>query len=208
MDPFSESRSNCESPDRTEIGDGTAAAANSFLMPTFFRQIADPAIKTVMLCGCGGGFDFVHSLTLYPELRRLGKEVVVGSYSFGDPRRIGGPAEVVFDEGGALAKRVTARSVPDAHYGPEVHVCSFLDGRYPSSAPHAGYAYHARAFTVPLLTRLYRQLIAAHAVDAVVLVDGGSDSLMVGDEQGLGDPVEDAVSVATVAGLGGLKAKV
>eukprot|EP01036_Dinobryon_divergens_P024359 gene24359-32804_t len=30
-------------------------------------------------------------------------------------------------------------------------------------------------------------------------MDGGSDSLMAGDEQGLGDPIEDAVSVAAVS---------
>ena len=180
----------------------------SFLLPTFLQRLADPRIKTVMLCGCGGGFDFVHSLILYPELVRLGKSVVIGSYSFGDPRRITGAAEVVFEEGKAIAKRVTAASIPDPYYAPEVHACSYLDLHYPSNAPHFAYAYYARAFSVPMLTRLYTQLIAAHEVDAVALVDGGSDSLMAGDEQGMGDPIEDAVSVATVAGLGGLKARV
>jgi hypothetical protein len=159
-----------------------------------------------MLCGCGGGFDFVHSLCLYPELRRLGKTIVIGSYSFGNPEKIDGGVPV-FREGGAIAKRVTAAAVADAHYGPEVHVCSFLDRAYPASAPHSVYAYYARAFTVPSLTRLYSQLIAEHSVDAVVIVDGGSDSLMAGDEEGLGDPIEDAVSVATVAALQGLRAK-
>ena len=51
-------------------------ADSSLLLPTFLRRLADPDVKTVMLCGCGGGFDFVHSLLLYPELRRLGKSVV------------------------------------------------------------------------------------------------------------------------------------
>jgi hypothetical protein len=170
-------------------------------------MLADPSIKTVMLCGCGGGFDFVHSLMLYPELRRLGKTVVIGSYSFGDPNEIRGAAEV-FHEAGAIAKRVTAASTPDGHYGPEVHVCSFLDSRHPLSAPHFVYAYYARAFSVPLLSRLYEQLIDTHFIDAIVLVDGGSDSIMAGDEEGLGDPIEDAVSVTTVASLKELKAKV
>ena len=160
-----------------------------------------------MLCGCGGGFDFVHSLTLYPELLRLGKTVVIGSYSFGDPNKIADAVDV-FGDGGAIAKRVTATSTPTPYYGPEVHVCSFLDVRYPSSAPHFVYAYYARSFTVPRLTRLYQQFIDTHAVDAIVLVDGGSDSIMAGDEEGLGDPIEDAVSVATVASLPGLKARV
>ena len=89
-----------------------------------------------------------------------------------------------------------------------MHVCSFLDLRYPSSAPHFVYAYYARDFTVPLLTRFYRQLVETHSVDAIVLVDGGSDSIMAGDEEGLGDPIEDAVSVTTVASLKDLKLKV
>ncbi len=179
----------------------------SFLLPSFLRQLGDPSIKTVLLCGCGGGFDFVHSLTIFPELQRLGKTVVIGSYSFGDPRKITGAPEV-FNEAGAIAKRVTAASIPDEHYGPEVHVCSFLDLRYPSSSPHFVYAYYARAFTVPLLKQLYRQFVTSHSVDAIVLVDGGSDSIMAGDEEGLGDPIEDAVSVTTVASLKEVKVRV
>jgi hypothetical protein len=187
--------------------DGNGAVTTSHLAPTFVARLADPAIRTVLLCGCGGGFDFVHSLVLYPELRRLGKTVIIGSYSFGNPARILG-AVPVFDEDGALAVRATAACLADAYYGPEVHVCSYLDEVHAGSAPHFVYAYYARAFTVPTLTRLYRQLIAAHSVDAIVLVDGGSDSLMVGDEEGLGDPIEDAVSVAAVASLSGLRARV
>lgn len=179
----------------------------SHLLPTFAARLADPAIRTVLLCGCGGGFDFVHSLALYPELHRLGKTVIVGSYSFGDPAKISG-AVPVFSEDGAMAVRVTASNVADSHYGPEVHVCSYLDKIYPASGPHFVYAFYARAFTVPTLEKLYRELIAAHSVDAMVIVDGGSDSLMVGDEEGLGDPIEDAVSVAAVASLSGLLAKV
>ncbi|MER6693658.1 DUF1152 domain-containing protein, partial [Streptomyces minutiscleroticus] len=38
-------------------------------------------------------------------------------------------------------------------------------------------------------------------VDAVVLVDGGTDILMRGDEHGLGTPEEDMASLAAVAGL-------
>jgi hypothetical protein len=178
----------------------------SLLLPEFLRRLDDPDIRTVLLCGCGGGFDFVHSLALYPELRRLGKQVVIGSYSFGDPSRIGG--DIVFDRDGVIAKRVTAGSSADDYYCPEVHVAGFLDARDPEAAPHAVYAYYARAFTVPLLGELYAWLVGHHSVDAVVLVDGGSDSLMAGDEEGLGDPIEDCVSVATVAALAGLKARI
>lgn len=179
----------------------------SLLLPSFLARLADPLVNTVLLCGCGGGFDFVHAMLLYPELMRLGKQVVVGSYSFGHPASIQ-DAETVFQRGDAVVKRVTAKSVPPPHYGPEVHLCSFLDTEYPQHAPHAIYAYYARAFAVPALRELYQGWVHDHGVDAVVLVDGGSDSLMAGDEEGLGDPVEDAVSVATVATLEGLRTRI
>jgi hypothetical protein len=173
----------------------------TFQLPTFLMQLTNPDIKTVLLCGCGGGFDFVHSLVLYPELRELGKTIIIGSYSFGEPQRISGNAPTVFEKNNAIVKQVTARSIPDKHYAPEIHVCSYLDLHYPDTMPHSIYAYYARAFTIPVLTAFYQQLIAEHTIDAIVLFDGGSDSLMRGDEDGLGDPVEDAVSVATVATL-------
>src|SRR3954447_1671050 len=92
-------------------------AEYSFFLPSFLRRLTDPSVRTVMLCGCGGGFDFVHSLLLYPELKRLGKSVVIGSYSFGNPNRITGDAETIFKRGGAITKRVTAASRPDPCYG-------------------------------------------------------------------------------------------
>ena len=171
------------------------------MRPSFVRALADPSIRTVLIAGCGGGFDFVHGLALYPWLRRLGKRVVLGSYSFGDVEKLSGDAEVVFDEPPATVKRVSAATEHAPVYAPEVHVCSFLDAQHPASAPHSIYAYYARDFAVPILTRFYRQLIAEYGIDAVVLFDGGSDSLLRGDEHGLGDPIEDAVSVQTVAGL-------
>lgn len=172
-----------------------------FQLPTFMQRLASPDIKTVMLCGCGGGFDFVHSMVLYPALRALGKTVIIGSYSFGNPNHISGEAEVVFEMGDALVKRVTAESMPSPVYGPEVHLCGYLDLHYPDTAPHFAYAYYARAFTVQTLTTLYRQFINEHAIDAIVVVDGGSDSLMRGNENGLGDPAEDATSVAAISAL-------
>jgi hypothetical protein len=181
---------------------------SSLFLPEFLGILAEPSIQSVMLCGCGGGFDFIHSLVLYPELVGLNKRIVIGSYSFGDPREIQGEAPVVFDVDGVIAKRVSATSVPHAYYGPEVHACGFLDEQYPTDAPHFVYAYYARAFTVPLLRRLYQHLIEEHSIDAIVMFDGGSDSLMVGDEEGLGDPIEDCVSVTTVASLEEVKARI
>lgn len=177
------------------------------MVPTFLARLADPSIETVLVCGCGGGFDFLQGATLLPELERLGKRVVLGSYSFGEPERIDDAPVVFTAETGAVVKRVLGHSIPPPDYGPEVHLASFLDQERPGGAPHFVYAYYARAFTVPALRAFYAELVRRHDIDAVILVDGGSDSLMRGDEEGLGDPIEDAVSVGAVAELEGLKLK-
>jgi hypothetical protein len=171
------------------------------MKPTFLRQLADPRIETVLLAGCGGGFDFVHGMLLWGELGRLGKRVLVHSYSFGDPGRIRGSGRVVFDEGDAIVKLVDRNHDGHAAYAPEIHLCSYLDERDPDRGLHQVYASYSRAFTPDRLRRFYSQLVAEHAIDAIVLFDGGSDALMVGDEAGLGDPIEDAVSVQAVAAV-------
>lgn len=81
----------------------------------------------------------------------------------------------------------------------QVRICSFLDSKYPESAPHFVYAYYARVFSVQSLTRLYKQFIKEHNIDTILTIDGGTDSLMKGNEDGLGDPIEDCVSVTTAA---------
>ncbi len=171
------------------------------MTPTFLTRLADPAIRTVLIAGCGGGFDFLHGLLLWPELRHLGKRVIVGSCSWGDPDMLGGDAQVVFEAGDRVVKRVSAQSSFHPAYAPEVHLAAFLDDVEPADAPHHVYAYNARDFACPEMTDVFRMLVREHDVDAIVLVDGGSDSLMAGDEAGLGDPVEDAVSLASAASL-------
>lgn len=51
------------------------------------------------------------------------------------------------------------------------------------------------------LRAAYRSLVDRHAVDAIVLVDGGTDILLRGDESDLGTPAEDMTSLAAVSGL-------
>jgi hypothetical protein len=47
----------------------------------------------------------------------------------------------------------------------------------------------------------YRHLVHTLDLDAIVLIDGGTDILMRGDEAGLGTPAEDMTSLAAVHGL-------
>jgi hypothetical protein len=51
------------------------------------------------------------------------------------------------------------------------------------------------------LRAAYQWIIDEGNIDAIVLVDGGTDILMRGDETGLGTPSEDITSLAAAAGL-------
>jgi hypothetical protein len=178
----------------------------SLFTPKFISELSRPDVQSVFLTGCGGGFDFVHSTCMIPEIKRLGKSFVIGSYSFGDPAAIS--AEICFTSTAnptVIAKKVYATSQCSAYYCPEVAICQFLDSEFPSEAPHFVYAYYARDFAVVDLSLLLNTIISLHSIDAVLLFDGGSDSLMRGDENGLGDPVEDSTSIASVASLSQLK---
>jgi hypothetical protein len=47
----------------------------------------------------------------------------------------------------------------------------------------------------------YAHLVQSLGLDAIVLVDGGTDILLRGDEAGLGTPSEDMASLAAVAAM-------
>eukprot|EP01126_Amoeba_proteus_P032632 TRINITY_DN3183_c0_g1_i11.p1 TRINITY_DN3183_c0_g1~~TRINITY_DN3183_c0_g1_i11.p1 ORF type:complete len:253 (+),score=40.84 TRINITY_DN3183_c0_g1_i11:70-828(+) len=177
------------------------------MLPSFLRKLANPSIRTVMLCGCGGGFDFVHSMNLYPELKRLQKKIIITSYSFVNVGVIQ-DAPVVWSSSRVVAKLVSANSVGDPYYKPEIGVAQFLDSTYPEEAPHHIITCNARSFTVPLLHDLYSSLVEQHEIDCIILFDGGTDSLMKGDEEGLGDPIEDCVSITAVSRITKLKEKI
>jgi len=181
-----------------------AAHPTCSLQPSFLAVLASDKVKTILLTGCGGGFDFVHGALRLPHFKQLGKRVIILSYSFGSPDNIS-DAEAFFSEktpqGPCEAKLVAASATGSPNYEPEIGMCAYLDTRWPEEAPHRIYACNARLFSVPMLVRLYRQVIRAHGVDTVVTIDGGSDSLMRGDEFGLGDPIEDTVSVTAASEL-------
>ena len=58
------------------------------------------------------------------------------------------------------------------------------------------YAF-AKSGVLPL-SAAYSWIMDQHQIDLIVLIDGGTDSVIFGDEPGLGTVVEDAVSIVAV----------
>ena len=154
----------------------------------FFSEIA-PA-RRVLVAGAGGGFDVFCGLPLYFALRNVGKEVFLANLSFSPLRPASGrwlaPALV----------EVTWDSPVTDRYFPERYLADWFIARG-DDVP----IYCFPKVGVRPLSEAYQVLVDHLEVDTVLLVDGGTDSLMCGDEAGLGTPVEDIASVAAVYGL-------
>ena len=147
--------------------------------------------RRVLVAGAGGGYDIYAGLPIALSLLHQGKEVRLANLAFSAIEGLPQDSWLAPD-----VAVVTPESAPHQTYFPERTLAQWLKLHgYPSTV-HA----FARVGVQPLRAA-YRALIEHYDIDAVVLVDGGTDILMRGDESGLGTPEEDMASVAALAGL-------
>lgn len=146
--------------------------------------------ERVLVAGAGGGFDVYAGLPIYERLRRLGKQVFLASLSF-------------TYLGGTNARRVMpalyavdAETTGEDGYFPERTLARFLARRGEGIMVHA-----FEKVGVGPVREAYAHLVRTLDLDAIVLVDGGTDILLRGDEANLGTPEEDMTSLAAVAAL-------
>ncbi|MBI3927082.1 MAG: DUF1152 domain-containing protein [Armatimonadetes bacterium] len=141
--------------------------------------------RRILLVGAGGGFDVMTGVPLFHYLQTQGKEVFLGSLSFSDltsawhPRQAHSFVEVRPDtpaRSGYFPERYLSEWY--ASHGQQVPIYSFKPGGARSTLC------------------VYEELVRHLDLDGLVLVDGGTDSLMRGDEPGLGTPAEDMTSIA------------
>jgi hypothetical protein len=150
--------------------------------------------RNVLLAGCGGGYDVLGAVPLLDALRERDVGVHLASLSFtylnGLDRARRDPAHPNLYEVGADAAVETA-------YCPEAWLADFLDRRL--GGRHVVHCFDKTG--VRPLAAAYATLCTRLAIDAIVLVDGGIDALLRGDERSIGTPSEDLASLAAVASL-------
>lgn len=157
--------------------------------PPLLTRLA-PATK-VLIAGAGGGFDVYAGLPLALALRAAGHEVHLANLSFS---HLYGLGSEVWLESEVAEIRPDTRSAET--YFPERTLARWLRLH---GMPDSVWAF--ASVGVQPLRAAYRALCAHLDIDAIVLVDGGTDILMCGDEAGLGTPEEDMASLAAVAGM-------
>jgi hypothetical protein len=146
--------------------------------------------RNVLIAGAGGGFDVYAGLPIGLALETAGTSVHFANWSFSELT----DADMWLAPGLA---GVRSDSQGSDDYFPERTLARWLNQRDGRDRP-----IHAFAPTgvLPLRTH-YRRLADRLSLDAVVLVDGGTDILLRGDESSLGTPHEDMTSLASLRGL-------
>lgn len=148
----------------------------------FFDEL-DKA-QNILLAGAGGGFDVFCGLPLYFRLRSAGKTVHLANLSFTNLKICDG------ERPGPSLVRVTPRTGGSGFYFPEVHLATWLAHRFGETPIYA----IERAGAQPVAAA-YEWLVRTLQPDTLILMDGGTDSLMRGDEADLGTPQEDMASL-------------
>lgn len=155
----------------------------------FFQKI--PQGQRFLLAGCGGGYDIVTAIPLYFYLKSLGKEVILANLSFTNLEHSN--CEMILPNCYLIDNH--ARNL---EYFPEKLLYDWLT--HQNEQPII-YAFGNNMGVQPL-RQIYQHLKDKHHIDTLVLADGGTDSLMFGDELGVATIVEDSLSILASAKAG------
>ena len=159
--------------------------------PLLFSLLA--SYDRILLAGCGGGYDFMSGLPLYFALKNLGKSPFLANLSFtslNEAKRLN-PNDVILKCG---LRVHSGTKVNSNIYFPELFACQWFHERGEEVEIFAFDHFPAS----PDLVDCYQWVCEERGIQAIVLVDGGTDSLTYGDECKMGTPVEDHTSMAAV----------
>lgn len=154
--------------------------------------------KNLLIAGMGGGFDVFCGLPIYFELQKHGINAHLANFSFSDIEHAEVGIRLTRTLAGITADR--SRVFP---YFPEFHLVNWFKEK--RNEDLTIWCFH-KTGAAPL-TENYEILAEHLALDGILLIDGGVDSLVRGDEAELGTAIEDLTSLYAVNQLSGLRTR-
>lgn len=150
--------------------------------------------KHVLFVGAGGGYDILGSVPLADPLIREGKRVTLAGVTFTSVGTLPGAAPHpefphVFP--------ITSRHADPDRYCPEAWLARWLE----DTLDYREEIWLLKKCGVRPAMQAYEWLVESLGIDAVVLVDGGVDVLLKGNETSIGTPVEDLCSLAALSAI-------
>lgn len=148
-------------------------------------------VKNVLISGSGGGFDVFSGIPYFLALRNMGKNVFLSNHS-------STILKVTNEEKVAPhCYRVNPEEYEYMNsYFPEKYLSQWLDK---NNLPSDVYAF--RKVGPKLLVEQYEYIVNKHNIEAVILVNGGTNSMMFGDEPNVGQADEVICSIISVGNL-------
>jgi hypothetical protein len=162
-----------------------------------YDQLA--ACKNLLIAGMGGGFDVFCGLPLYFELRERGQTVHLANYSFSEIEHLKGGIRLS-DTLVGVSHDLTGSFV----YFPEHYLAQWFKEKRGEDV--SIWCFH-RTGVRPLLEN-YQTLIDHLHIDGILLIDGGVDSLLRGDEAEAGSFLEDTISLIAVSELENIQTRI
>jgi hypothetical protein len=145
--------------------------------------------KNILITGMGGGFDIFCGLPIYFELKKHGINAYLANFSFSDIENV--------DFGIRLTKTlvgITSQPNKVFPYFPEFHLVNWF--KETRNEEITIWCFH-KTGAAPL-TENYKVLCEHLGIDGILLIDGGVDSLVRGDEAEMGTAIEDLTSLYAV----------
>ncbi len=143
----------------------------------------------LLIAGMGGGFDLFCGIPIYFELQRRGQKAHLANFSFSDIASL--------ETGIRLSPTlvgVDAGLTDFSPYFPELYLAQWFAEKRTQRV--IIWSFH-KTGAKPLREN-YRVLVERLSIDGIVLIDGGVDGLIRGDESEVGTFVEDAISLFAV----------
>lgn len=154
--------------------------------------------KSLLIAGMGGGFDVFCGLPIYFELKKHGINAHLANFSFSDIENVNFGVRLTKTLVGITPK--LERVFP---YFPEFHLVNWFKEKRNEDATI--WCFHKTGASP--LTENYKILAKHLSLDGILLVDGGVDSLVRGDEAEMGTAIEDLTSLYAVNQLPNLQTK-
>jgi len=144
--------------------------------------------QRVLIAGCGGGYDVVCGLPIYDALTDRGLEVHLAGISFSNPKDTQNVQRLPAGAVGAGRKSTGGNYFVEGWLARWFYERRGIDITVWAFHPDGERPYFAA----------FDELVRELGVDTVIVVDGGVDSLLRGDEHSLGTPLWDGLTVAVV----------
>ncbi len=152
--------------------------------------------KSILIAGAGGGFDVFAGLPIYFALREAGYTVHLANYSFCDFA-----VAEIFSQPIPLHEDLVLGARPPEDKPIPYYPEGFLSTWFRDVRGEDVTIWMMAKTGAALLAEGYTALIKHLGTDALILVDGGVDSIMRGDESAPGTLIEDSISLAAASTL-------